>query len=169
MGAAALLLTAGFLLHPVFVFMGIVPLFELADRAKEKSFLRRLGKLPLILLWLAVEYIALWFGENFFLGRAFAEKEEWIRWATYTGFSGVSLWILIANLLLYRADFLDGRPKWIYAAVFVIVIVGPILYSYTLPPKPAIEVENEWIARTAAWISVLILLSAFVKQFIRKK
>jgi len=161
------------------LFFVIAPLFALVDRAPEKSFLRRLGKLPLILFWLAIEYLF----HTPFLGEIFLSKPEWIRWATFTGYSGVSLWILLANLFLYLGLF----QKWPYTVVFVIVIVGPILYSYTLQsdyvarltmlllymndpsPTEGYNARGEWIPRTAAWISVLILASVIVKANIRKK
>lgn len=166
---SALLLGTAFLLPlPGFAFIGIVPLFELVDQANERSFLRRLGKLPLILFWLAIEYIAYSVGENFSLGNAIIEKINFIRWEKYTGLSGVSLWILFVNLSVYYSDLWRG-VKWGYAVAAVIVFVGPILYSYTLPSEPVVEGGNEWVARTAAWISVLVLLSAIVKEFIRKK
>lgn len=151
---------------PVLVFAGIAPLFALVDYTGDKSFLKRLGKLPLILFWLMIEYLALSVNGDLSLSNAFAEKNEWVRWTKYTGFSGASLWVLLANLFLYFGLF----RKWPYTVVFVIVIVGPIFYSYTLPSETVTETENgEWVARTAAWISVLVLLSAVVKELIRKK
>jgi hypothetical protein len=151
------------------LFVAIAPLFAVADR---NDSLKQLGKLPLILFWLAIEYLMLKFaGENgFFLADAVSSKPGWLRWTIYTGYTGASLWILVVNLCVYLALF----RKWQYAAILVIVIVGPILYSYSLPPDPGLRMEphqgnGEWIPRTAAWISVLILLSAFTKEFIRKK
>ena len=165
---SVLLLGAGFLMKsfPVLVFTGIAPLFALADHAGDKSFLKRLGKVPLILFWLTLEYIALEFNGDFSLANALVAKSEWLRWTKYTGVSGASLWILLANLFLYFGLF----RKWPHTVVFVIVIVGPILYSYTLPSEAMTKPENgEWVARTSAWISVLVLLSAVVKELIRKK
>lgn len=129
--------------------------------AKENKldFLRRFGALPLILFWLAVEYVA-----GFYIGSILGSS-EWTRWSIYTGLGGISFWILISCYLLYLALF----RKWQYTIVLVIVIVGPILYSYTLQPDPATGPQNEWVGRTAAWISVLILLSSIVKEYTRKK
>ena len=130
---------------------------------KTVVFLQRLGIVRFILLWLAIEYVAFLSGKNFFLGAILADT-EWTRWSQYTGVAGISLWLLISGWFLYLGLF----RKWQYTLVFVIVIVAPILYSYTLPTV-TIEPENEWVARTAAWISVLILLSTVVKEFTRKK
>lgn len=37
------------------------------------------------------------------LGNAFAQKPHWIQWYEYTGTSGGTLWVWIANLLLFKA------------------------------------------------------------------
>lgn len=149
---------------------------------------KRLGTLPLVLFWLALEYIALSVNMfTFFLADLLSWQSEWLRWTRYTGYLGTSFWILIVLLLLYFSFFRNGF-KWSYLVVCVIVIVGPILYSYTLQVEPVTKMEmirayaislnpvdspyaknGEWVARTAAWISVLVLLSAVVKEFVRKK
>lgn len=126
------------------------------------SFLKRFGKFQWILLWLAIEYLT-----SIRLGWVLSGT-DWVRWVQFTGYSGVSLWMLVVALLLYYAVLQDGL-KWAYAVAFVIVIVGPILYSYSLPTGAPAEVENEWVSRTAAWISVLVLLSAVVKELTMKK
>jgi apolipoprotein N-acyltransferase len=149
----------------------------------------RFGKLPLILFWLAIEYVMLKFFADkqvFFLADAVYGKTAWLRWTSSTGYLGASLWILVANFVLYLGLLQKGlRP--VFLLIFLIVILGPILYSYTLQSdyvarlnmlllymnNPAsadgYNARGEWIPRTAAWISVLILLSAFVKDNIRKK
>jgi apolipoprotein N-acyltransferase len=149
----------------------------------------RLGKLTLIIFWLATEYLLVKFFANkpvFFLADAVYAKTAWLRWTNSTGYLGASLWILVANLFFYLGLLRNGLRIW-YLLVFLIVILGPIFYSYTLQtdyatrlhmlllymndPTPAegYNARGEWIPRTAAWISVLILLSAFVKDNIRKK
>lgn len=131
-----------------------------------------LGKLSLILFWLAMEYILLKFFLNHgvsFLGSALNAKREWLYWTKWTGSLGVSLWVLIANWVLYLGLLKNGL-RIPYLLLFLIVIVGPIFYSYTLRADFAKgTADGEWIPRTAAWISVLILLSAIVKDYIRKK
>ncbi|HMJ69929.1 MAG TPA: hypothetical protein VK508_13585 [Cyclobacteriaceae bacterium] len=149
----------------------------------------RLGKLPLILFWLAIEYVMLKFFADkrvFFLADVVYGKTDWLRWTNSTGYLGASLWILLANFVLYLGLFQKGLRIG-FLVIFLIVILGPILYSYTLQsdyvarlnmlllymndPTTAegYNARGEWIPRTAAWISVLILLSAFVKDNIRKK
>jgi hypothetical protein len=149
----------------------------------------RLGKLPLIFFWLSVEYVLLKFFAHkqvFFLADAIYGKTDWLRWTNSTGYLGASLWILVANFFLYLGLFQNGL-RIEYLILFLIVILGPIFYSYTLQsdyvarlnmlllymndPTSAegYNARGEWIPRTSAWISVLIILSAFVKDNIRKK
>lgn len=166
-----------------------VALTFLAYTYSRRGLGKRLGKLALILFWLTLEYLMLKFFADsriFFLADAVYLKTDWLRWTATTGYLGASLWILLANFFLYIGLFQNGL-RLPYLIVFLIVIVGPILYSYTLQSNYATRLEmlllymnnsssaegyaarGEWIPRTAAWISVLILLSAVVKDNIRKK
>ncbi len=148
----------------------------------------RFGKLPLILFWLATEYILLKIvagKQLFFLADVVYAKPEWLRWTSATGYLGGSLWILTANLCLYHGVFQSGL-RWPWLVAFLIVFVGPILYSYIGHSEyvarldmqrlytndggpPEYRKSGEWISRSAAWISVLILLSALIKENIKKK
>lgn len=149
----------------------------------------RLGKVSLILFWLALEYVLLKFFSRkpvFFLADALSGKFEWLAWTNSTGYLGASLWILIANWLLYLGLFKNGlRIPFLF--LFLIVILSPIFYSYNLRTEYATREgmlqlymgnptfangysnTGEWIPRTGAWISILIFLSALVKDNIRKK
>jgi hypothetical protein len=153
----------------------------------------RLGKLPLVLFWLALEYLFLklppFKTESLFLADGLALKPDWFRWTIQTGYIGVSCWILFSNLIFYHAAFQKGF-QLPYAIGFCVVVAAPLIYSYTLN-EPGIERgtmealyahleqpqdipafylgKGEWTARTAAWISVLIVLFALVKSNTRKK
>lgn len=150
----------------------------------------RLGKIPLLLFLLALEYIILkaGFGDQaFFLADAMRLKTDWVRWTSETGYLGISLWILVANHLFYLGAFREGLSvPWLL--VFLAIVLGPILYSYMLT-TPGIDrhtmllaysgnvpaetdnysLRGEWIPRTAAWVSTLILVFAFVKNYIQRK
>jgi hypothetical protein len=148
-----------------------------------------LGRLPLIAFLLALEYVGLKTGAGpsmIFLADALRFKAEWVRWTSETGYLGISLWILAANHLLYLGLFRNGwSPLWLMA--FLVVVIGPVIYSYTLdtsgidkatmlelysgnaPDIGPYSLSAEWILRTAAWISVLVLVFAFVKGYIQKK
>jgi len=149
----------------------------------------RLGRLPLIAFLLSIEYVGLKAGAGssmVFLADALRFKPDWVRWTADTGYLGISLWILLTNHLLYLGMFRKGwSVAWLLA--FTVAVSGPIIYSYTLatpgidkatmlamygPGEPETGIYSlraEWIPRTAAWISALILVFAFVKSYIQKK
>jgi hypothetical protein len=149
-----------------------------------------LGKLPLILFILALEYLVLKTGfgsSSVFFADAMQFKPEWLRWTSYTGYLGVSFWILASNLLLYMAV-LRGPVSPLFITMFLVAVIAPIAYSYTLDLEVVnkqdmlkaytgkLEIQqgdyfknSEWVPRTAAWVSALILLFTFVKSYTRKK
>jgi hypothetical protein len=149
----------------------------------------RLGKFTIIFFWLALEYLLLklpWREQSIFLADAVQFKTEWLRWSSKTGYLGASLWILCTNLLIYIA-FLKGKVNWYFAALSIICLVGPVIYSYPISTVGISRGEmislysngkagailyikqGELVSRTAAWISILILLIALVKNQTKKK
>lgn len=240
-GAAALL-TGAWLMRslPIFIFVGIAPLFALTDHAQKDNRWNKLelvgvalaislwagwvfasefvvnalleaiaitvvfvgftavrqwlgaklGKLPLILFWLALEYVFLklhFTNQVLFLADALQLKKEWYAWTDKTGYLGISLWILVVNFALYLGTLQQGI-RVPYLVLFLVLLVAPIVYSYTLTNESVLgraEMEvlyqtnqaasssyqdkGEWITRTAAWISVLIILFAIVKHNTAKK
>jgi hypothetical protein len=151
---------------------------------------QRLGKLPLLLFWLGLEYTLLKFslGEQVtFLADGFLLQESWWRWTGVTGYLGISLWVLLSNWLFYLSFLQRGWNPLAFAG-FVLVVAGPLAYSLTgnfspiqrndmltfyagTGPSPDVNYaeKGEWIPRTAAWVSVLIILFATVKNNITKK
>lgn len=64
------------------------------------------GYISLVVFWISFEYIHL---QNWGLswpwltvGNVFASRPNWIQWYEYTGESGGSLWVMTANILLFR-------------------------------------------------------------------
>lgn len=90
-------------------------------RLKDKNFL------VFIALWLSYEYLHLnwqitwpWFT----LGNIFAKHNEVVQWYEITGALGGSLWILLANVLFYKASTKETTwKKWIVPASWVIIPV----------------------------------------------
>lgn len=60
----------------------------------------------LIVFWLSFEYIHLNWQLSWpwlTLGNVFATHPGWVQWYEYTGVSGGSLWVLTANIIIYKA------------------------------------------------------------------
>ena len=69
---------------------------------KTKSYL---ADLSLISFWISYEFLHQWWDLKFpwmTLGNGFASTPQLIQWYEFTGVYGGSLWILVANLLLFR-------------------------------------------------------------------
>lgn len=90
----------------------------------------------LVVYWLAFEYFHLdwdlsWPWLN--LGNAFALYPKWIQWYEFTGSLGGSFWVLVANILLFKAvkAFMAKQKKHLpYALAFVGLIAVPLLVSF---------------------------------------
>jgi apolipoprotein N-acyltransferase len=149
----------------------------------------RLGKFTIIFFWLGIEYVLLklpWRNDIIFLADAASLKTSWLNWTGYTGYLGATLWILCTNLLLYFAVF-KGKLNLVFLVLTAICLIGPVIASYFISVpyvnrdqmitlytqgKSTISVyskQGELVPRTAAWISLLILLLAFVKNQTKKK
>ena len=147
----------------------------------------RTSTLAIMVFWLAYEYAILKLlpATNFiFLADTFAVRTEWVRWNIHTGYLGAGLWILVANWLIYQGVLVEGI-RWPWLAAGLVVIAAPIGYGYLLEgpaltraatianyeshEKITFSTNGEWIGRTSAWISVLILLFAAVKSKTKRK
>jgi hypothetical protein len=149
----------------------------------------RLGKFTIIFFWLGLEYILLklpWRNESIFLADAVALKPSWLSWTAHTGYLGASLWILCTGLLLYLALF-KGSIHFTWLGLTLALLIAPIAFSYFMSESginrndmislytqnssvaSRYSKQGELVPRTAAWISVAILLLAFVKVQTRKK
>jgi apolipoprotein N-acyltransferase len=92
-GIVAIWLNSLFMSVPFLLFSG------------SKKVLPRLGYTAFIVYWLSFEMLHLhweisWSWLN--LGNAFARFPSWVQWYEYTGTFGGSLWILVANVLIFK-------------------------------------------------------------------
>lgn len=151
----------------------------------------RVGKFTIIFFWLGLEYLFVklpWREQFFFLADTLQIQPKWWRWSSETGYLTLSLWILVANLLFYLAVLKSRTINWYLVALTVLVISVPIALSYFNMQNPGVTraemlslyqnnesningytKRGELVARTAAWISVLIILLALVKNKTKKK
>jgi apolipoprotein N-acyltransferase len=149
----------------------------------------RLGKFTIVFFWLATEYLLLklpWRNESIFLADVVMLKKEWLHWTSYTGYLGGTLWILLTNLFLYMTLFKGGLNK-VGLACTLITLLAPAIASYFIEAAPIARTEmigfyqtgkstiisyskqGELLTRTSAWISVVIILLALVKNKTAKK
>lgn len=155
----------------------------------------RLGIFTILLFWLGYDYLVLELYPQcsiFFLANIFNDMPL-VGWSRYTGFMGITAWILLANLLFYYVFFKDnavfiGKIRWISLVYTLILIFTPIminaffseshspitwqemtdLYVRSVIPNDTLYAERgEWVGRTAAWVSVLILTYSLVKQKVK--
>jgi len=118
------------------MFMSIV--MNVYHAVRRNLYKHNQGYFILIFLWITFEYIHLnwkltWTWLN--LGNGFAMHYQWIQWYEYTGTLGGTFWIILINILIYKAikPLLNKQPerKVIFqngvAALSLLVI--PILIS----------------------------------------
>ncbi len=152
----------------------------------------RLGKFTIIFFWLGLEYLMLklpWRNDFYFLSDALNLKSSWWKWNADLGYLGISMWVLVVNLVFYLALFKPISINWFLVTVAMLLVAGPIIYSVYYLDTPGINREQmislysygsdaigenypdrgELITRTATWVSVLIILLAVVKNKIKKK
>jgi apolipoprotein N-acyltransferase len=117
---------------------------------------RTAGYFALIVYWLTFEYIHLnwefswpWLS----LGNVFAMHPSWIQWYEYTGVSGGTLWVLLANILIYQTwlqrkkyavspSVYLWKTAWTPAALIIIplLVSSLIQYNFRMPEGPATRV-----------------------------
>ena len=109
--------------------------FYLFHKAK-KILGKRLGYLSLIIFWISMEYLHLNWDLSWpwlTLGNCFSESIYLINWYEYTGVLGGSMWILLANVLIFSLINDFKNKKKISAIVLILFI--PILASQLISKK----------------------------------
>ena len=143
------------------LFMAII--FQLFHYSKTKLKNSFAGYVGLVFYWISFEYLHLNWNLNWpwlNLGNGFASYYKWIQWYEFTGALGGTLWVLVANIIVYlliskvksqkskvKTDFIAGKTKRqfslfiIHYSLFIIgwiavpVILSYILYSNYLEEK----------------------------------
>jgi apolipoprotein N-acyltransferase len=91
----------------------------------------------LVPIWIAWEYLhslwdLAWIWLN--LANSFAFNHNWVQWFEFTGSSGGALWVLVVNILVFKAMKdqpalkFNSKPIWRIAAAIIV----PILVSYII-------------------------------------
>ncbi len=145
-----------------------------------------LGKGTILFFWLGIEYIFLqlhWPASSLYLGDALYVQKNWIHWNIYTGYLGASFLDFWINLFLYYSYFKTGKINWYLFILFLVSLAGPVVFSSIKGGKtldretmisfykngaitafPSYEKQGEILAKASAWVSVVILVVAFVRN-----
>jgi apolipoprotein N-acyltransferase len=115
----------------------------LAYRYSRKILSQGQSLMAFVFFWIAFEYLHFhwelaypWLA----LGNSFATSTELIQWYEYTGVSGGTLWILLANVLIYQMT--RSYSKRVSFSL-VIVLIAPIIYSNYLGNQQSKCIKNE--------------------------
>ncbi len=119
--------------------------FTLAHKVK-KRIGEKWGSLLFICFWITFEFLHLDWDLTWTwltLGNSFAITPSWIQWYEYTGVFGGSLWLLAANVLIFKFILgiinpeaaveersLGGKQKMRSLAIILSVIIIPIILSF---------------------------------------
>ena len=103
----------------------------------KKKFGRWIGYGSLIIFWLTFEYIHHNWELSWpwlTLGNSFATHPGWVQWYAYSGTTGGSLWVLLANVIAYAIvteyrAYGRTRAYFIKIAVWVILLILPMFGS----------------------------------------
>ncbi|MCA6078190.1 hypothetical protein [Fulvivirga sedimenti] len=152
----------------------------------------RLGLVTIVIFYAGIEYISMIFVPeyaHFLLGSSLSEFPAIQRWNTQSGITGVSAWILLANIGTYFVLFrnmaiFNGIFRWRSLLLSAVLISIPGIISYwildpTIGALNAGEVADgfrniitsgkfdsagEITGRTCAWVTVLIVIYGLVKR-----
>lgn len=83
------------------------------------------------------------------LGNAFATHPTWVQWYEYTGTTGGTLWVLVANLIMFNAFRLyriEGRSTHYFKNIlaFILVLCFPIFLSWLVSKKSLTVAHNKY-------------------------
>ena len=148
----------------------------------------------IVIYWLAVEYVLLKIISALqinpgtypvFISDLLINRPEWFRWDAKTGYLAVSFWILLTNWIGYQ---LISKPfRWMLLVILILIVAGPLAFGYwstavgitrndmiTLYTSNETAISSyalhgEWIGRTCAWVSVLVLLFSSIRFKTKKK
>lgn len=150
----------------------------------------RTGTITIIIFWLAMEYLFLkvYPERSFFLADSLLLPGGWVKWTAYTGYLGSSLWILVVNWCLYQGLLRENGLLLAWIVAGIIAWIGPLVSSYFLTTSPIVRQDmvnlysalpahtdvvylarGEWVVRSSAWLTALILLFTLVRRQTRKQ
>ena len=101
-----------------------------------------------IFFWLSFEYLhQLDWGLSWpwlTIGNALAERISWIQWYEFTGTSGGTLWVVLINVILYRAYIQEHarRPELKTHLTVITALILPIIVSAYIEQKETKQIAS---------------------------
>lgn len=95
----------------------------------------KIGYPSFVIYWLAFEYFHLGWDLTWpwlTLGNGLAQRPEWVQWYEFTGFLGGSVWIVVANILFFKAFANNPTKSWKPYVAPALLVAVPIAISYGL-------------------------------------
>lgn len=107
---------------------------------KTKLYDNKKGYYLLIIFVLAFEYLHLNWQINWpwlNIGNVFSHYHSWVQWYEFTGIAGGTVWVLVANILIYKFLCQFDQPKGVeksfekrkYSILFLCVLFIPLIIS----------------------------------------
>lgn len=129
------------------------------------------GLMNLVIFYISLEYLMIeWLPydiSHWILGAPFINDQYISTWVLYTGYQGITLWIWLGGLLLYRT--VSDKFNFITLILGLLIVALPVIFAPGVTENTTLYAQGEWIGRTAIWVSILILLYSFVKRKTLKK
>ena len=123
---------------------------------KTRLYDNKKGYCILIVFVLAFEYLHLHWQLNWpwlNLGNVFSHYHSWVQWYEFTGIAGGTIWVLLANILVYKFLLSSFRPKrsevekspafysvLLLCVLFIPLIISKIIYACYDEQGDAVEV-----------------------------
>ena len=142
----------------------------------------RLGLFTMCIYWLALEFLLYSHDaqySRFMIATAFDAQPYFISWNAYTGYMGISLWVMLGAVLLAKSwPWIESikmpQIHWGWLIIALIVILLPLVipfHSSYIVQHDLVDGHNkqlagsgEYIGRTALWVAILLTLFSFVKK-----
>lgn len=101
---------------------------------KTRLYDNKKGYYLLIIFVLAFEYLHLNWQLNWpwlNLGNVFSHYHTWVQWYEFTGIAGGTIWVLLANILVYKllVNYKKVYVVYVLVVLFVPLIISKIIYS----------------------------------------
>jgi apolipoprotein N-acyltransferase len=116
------------------LFMAVI--FQLFHWTKKKTSYRLLSYIAIVCYWVALEYLHLNWDLNWpwlNLGNGFSSYYNWVQWYEFTGTFGGTLWVLVANILIYEffsnIKIQSSKFNIQYSLIILLWIATPIITS----------------------------------------